>query len=189
MNPLANVKKIFMPTSIGNKIKEFGEKKYGSIKNLAENLGMSLQNLSQYINDKFKPGTILLRRLKKAGCDLNWLYSDEQEYSPVVKERVEQYGTSFIKVDINDLLERIDYLHKDIKRDNILFGKMKDDSLIQKYNEIVFIINQLTLLMYDMDSDLRNAIVMSDNSKLKSKTISLLKEFMELRQLYFNNIT
>src|SRR4030043_240501 len=122
MNPLTNVKKIFMPTSIGNKIKEFGEKKYGS------------------------------------AC---------------------------IKVDINDLLERIDYLHKDIKRDNILFGKMKDDSLIQKYNEIVFIINQLTLLMYDMDSDLRNAIVMSDNSKLKSKTISLLKEFMELRQLYF----
>lgn len=63
--------------TIGDKIKEFGLKKFGSIKNLSEHLGMKPPAIYSYIRGEREPGTPILQKLQKLGCNINWLLSNE----------------------------------------------------------------------------------------------------------------
>lgn len=74
--------------SIGDKLKSFGIRKYGSLKELAAELEMSPSNLSQYTQDKSAPGAQMLRRLQKLGCDINWLLEETTEHVSI--EEAEQ---------------------------------------------------------------------------------------------------
>jgi transcriptional regulator with XRE-family HTH domain len=59
--------------SIGERLKEFGIKKFGNVKNFAEALGIKPPSLYNYFNNKSKPGSEFLEQLMQMGCDINWL--------------------------------------------------------------------------------------------------------------------
>ncbi len=66
----------------GQKLKLFAKKNFGSLSALAENLGMSIGHLSQYVNGVNKPGFDFLSKLQTLGCDINWLLSDDENPPP-----------------------------------------------------------------------------------------------------------
>jgi SOS-response transcriptional repressor LexA len=58
--------------TIGDRLKQFGEK-YTTLSDYAEALGMSYENLYQYLSGKAKPGFKIQERLRALGCDIEWL--------------------------------------------------------------------------------------------------------------------
>ena len=77
---------------IGDRIREFGVKTFGSVSVLADKLGVSLQYLSPYLNSKNEPGTPLLRKLANLGCNINWLLNGEVSQN-LFKEKNVEYIT------------------------------------------------------------------------------------------------
>lgn len=59
--------------SIGERLREFGLEKFGSIKEFAKAMRMSPPSLQQYLSDRREPGTPVLQKLIKLGCDVEWL--------------------------------------------------------------------------------------------------------------------
>lgn len=68
---------------IGERMRHFAKKKYGTLKKLAEAMQISPQQLQQYISGKREPGTRILAKLLRLGCDVNWLLGG--------KESIESY--------------------------------------------------------------------------------------------------
>lgn len=68
---------------IGERIRLFAKRKYGTLKKLAEAMKISPQQLQQYISGKREPGTRILVKLLRLGCDVNWLLGG--------KESIESY--------------------------------------------------------------------------------------------------
>ncbi len=91
---------------IGLKIKDFGMKKFGSLKAFAAAVGKTPPDLSCYLgsNPKSMPGSPLLKKLFDLGLDLNWLFSDDEE---IKKEGGESYSPS------NNLLEELNRLRQE----------------------------------------------------------------------------
>lgn len=61
----------------GEKLKEFAIKNFGGIKQLADNLGMADTALHRYINGSVSPSKDFFIKMRKLGCDLNWLLGEE----------------------------------------------------------------------------------------------------------------
>jgi transcriptional regulator with XRE-family HTH domain len=68
---------------VGERMRFFAKKKYGTLKKLADAMKISPQQLQQYISGKREPGTRILAKLLRLGCDVNWLLGG--------KESVESY--------------------------------------------------------------------------------------------------
>ncbi len=68
---------------VGERMRFFAKKKYGTLKKLADAMEISPQQLQQYISAKREPGTRILSKLLRLGCDINWLLGG--------KESVESY--------------------------------------------------------------------------------------------------
>jgi len=58
---------------LGERIRLFAKRKFGTLKKLADAMSISPQQLQQYISGKREPGSKVLIRLLKLGCDINWL--------------------------------------------------------------------------------------------------------------------
>lgn len=58
---------------IGERIREFAEAKYKTIKGLAEAMGMSQQNLNNYVNGKATPGANFMKKLSELGADISYI--------------------------------------------------------------------------------------------------------------------
>jgi len=58
---------------IGNRIRFFAKRKYGTLKSLAIAMNVSPQQLQQYVSGKREPGSKILAKLLRLGCDINWL--------------------------------------------------------------------------------------------------------------------
>lgn len=69
--------------TIGEKIRSFGLSKFNSLNEFAEAMGMKPPSLHQYLgsNAKREPGTGILIKLKKLGCDIDWLLTEK--YTPL----------------------------------------------------------------------------------------------------------
>jgi len=67
---------------IGEKIRLFAEKYYGSVSILAELLGMKPPSLYVYLNNESIPGGEILKKLQDLGCDINWLLSEDDKPPP-----------------------------------------------------------------------------------------------------------
>jgi transcriptional regulator with XRE-family HTH domain len=52
--------------------------KCGKLKEAAVAMEMTPAALSQYLHDRIQPGTGILLRLRKLGCDINWLLTGEE---------------------------------------------------------------------------------------------------------------
>lgn len=58
---------------IGERIRIFAKRRYGTLKKLADAMDISPQQLQQYISGKREPGSKILAKLLRLGCDVNWL--------------------------------------------------------------------------------------------------------------------
>lgn len=62
---------------VGDRLREFGEKEFGSMKAFARELGISVQHLSPYINGKHIPGNKLQAQIEKLGGNVHYLVTGE----------------------------------------------------------------------------------------------------------------
>jgi transcriptional regulator with XRE-family HTH domain len=58
---------------VGERIRIFAKRKYNTLKALADAMEMKPQQLQQYVSGRREPGTKILRKLLRLGCDINWL--------------------------------------------------------------------------------------------------------------------
>ncbi len=74
---------------LGEKLRQFGQNKFGTAKALAEALGMEPGSFHKYLQGTRKPGTEILQKLLSFGCDLNWLLTDNdaRNYENLEKEK------------------------------------------------------------------------------------------------------
>ena len=62
----------------GEKIKVFAKKKFGSLNDLSNIMGVSPNQISSYTTENRKPGFEMLQKLYYNGCDIGWLLDDNR---------------------------------------------------------------------------------------------------------------
>jgi transcriptional regulator with XRE-family HTH domain len=67
-----------LKNGIGERIRVFAKRKYNTLKGLANALGISPQQLQQYITNNREPGSKILIKFMKVGCDINWLLGSSE---------------------------------------------------------------------------------------------------------------
>lgn len=82
----ADNKKEKMKIEIGNRIREFAELKFKTIKALGEALGMSQQNLNAYVNGKATPGANMLKKLSELGADVTYILTGISTKDEIAKK-------------------------------------------------------------------------------------------------------
>ena len=65
--------------TIGERIRAFATYKYFKINDFADALSMSAPNVQAYMRGARKPGTAVLQKIQKLGCNLDWLLTGEGE--------------------------------------------------------------------------------------------------------------
>lgn len=83
-----------LKTGIGERIKSFGVKTFGGLGALASEVGLSAQQISNYVAERNLPGTPFLLKLAEHGCDIHWLLTGEDRVasSLILRERVGFYN-------------------------------------------------------------------------------------------------
>jgi len=104
--------------TFGEKIRWFAKQNFGNVSKLAEALNMHQPDLSNYINGKYRPGTDFYIRMRKLGCDINWLLDEDG----VIKEPKIEYG-------VRDLEKEIAKLRKAIKQIQNVLDKLNREEL------------------------------------------------------------
>ncbi len=96
---------------IGDRIKVFARKKYGNMKKLAEALNISPQQLNQYTSGKREPGSKVLIRFLRLGCDLNWLLGGAESIESYKIYKLESQIKKLQQgmADISDLINRANH--------------------------------------------------------------------------------
>lgn len=97
-----------LPVIMGERIRIFAKRKYGTLKRLAEEMHISPQQLQQYISGKREPGSKILAKLLRLGCDINWLLGG--------KESMETYRTYLLEAELRKLQTGIDQIAHIVKR-------------------------------------------------------------------------
>ncbi|GAB1351061.1 hypothetical protein MASR1M107_32760 [Ignavibacteriales bacterium] len=64
---------------IADRLRYFAHMKFGSLKLLAKELGVTSSTLSQYATGKSIPGNTMQNRLREIGCDVEWLMTGNSE--------------------------------------------------------------------------------------------------------------
>lgn len=65
--------------AIGNRLKEFCDKKFDGVKEFSEAIGMKTRNqIYDYFNGKYLLGSEYLAKIVELGCDINWLLTGRQ---------------------------------------------------------------------------------------------------------------
>ena len=75
---------------IGGRIRIFAKRKYGTLKKLADAMDISPQQLQQYISGKREPGSKILIKLLRLGCDINWLLSGSESLESFKIDKLER---------------------------------------------------------------------------------------------------
>ncbi|MEW6653088.1 MAG: helix-turn-helix transcriptional regulator [Bacteroidota bacterium] len=93
---------------IGERMRLFARKKYGTLKKLAEAMQMSPQQLQQYISGKREPGSRILTKLLRLGCDVNWLLGG--------KEPLESYKIFKLESELRRLQNSFAQIHTIVQK-------------------------------------------------------------------------
>lgn len=93
---------------IGERMRLFARKKYGTLKKLAEAMHISPQQLQQYISGKREPGTRILVKLLRLGCDVNWLLGG--------KESIESYKIYKLESELRRLQTGFTQIHSIVQK-------------------------------------------------------------------------
>ncbi len=95
---------------IGERIRIFAKRKYNTLKNLAEAMGISPQQLQQYISGNREPGSRILIKFLRLGCDINWLLGGSESFESYRIYKLEteirklQGALSQVQHTVNDVL-------------------------------------------------------------------------------------
>lgn len=98
--------------TIGEKIKDFARFKYGDKKTyikLAEDTDMSPSTWQAYLRGVSLPGTPILQKLFKIGCDINWLLNEDESDS---YKQYKEKNNAGINIDTVLLLEKLRIINK-----------------------------------------------------------------------------
>lgn len=95
---------------IGDRLRLFAKKKFGTLKKLAETMNISPQQLQQYISGKREPGSKILIKLLRLGCDINWLLGG--------KESLESYRIYKLESKVKELQNATEQISQIIKKLN-----------------------------------------------------------------------
>jgi transcriptional regulator with XRE-family HTH domain len=98
---------------LGERVRFFALKKYGTLKKLAEAMEITPQQLQQYISGKREPGTRVLIKMLRLGCDLNWLLGGKVslESFKIYKIETELKKLQNTLTQITALVQKGDILH------------------------------------------------------------------------------
>ena len=82
---------------IGERLRDFA-KQFGGPSGLAKEMGISPQQLNDYLSGRRIPGNKMQERLRELGCDTLWLITGktkietDEKYSNMVREQAAAYG-------------------------------------------------------------------------------------------------
>jgi hypothetical protein len=96
---------------IAARLRDFCSKKFGGGLNAAaRGFEMSPENLSRYWTGRSKPGNVMQERLRKAGCDLGWLFTGNAaiDVQKKIDERILLLAERGLK---KEDYEMLDFLH------------------------------------------------------------------------------
>jgi len=88
-----------LKNGIGDRIRIFAKRKYNTLKSLAEAMDISPQQLQQYISSNREPGSRILIKFLKLGCDINWLLGGS--------ESLESYRIYKLELEIKNLRAKL----------------------------------------------------------------------------------
>lgn len=88
-----------LKSGIGERIRIFAKRKYNTLKGLANALDISPQQLQQYITNHREPGSKILIKFMKIGCDINWLLGGS--------ESIESYRIYKLESEIRELQTKL----------------------------------------------------------------------------------
>ncbi len=98
---------------IGERIRVFAKRKYGTLKKLAEAMKISPQQLQQYISGKREPGSRILAKLLRLGCDVNWLLGGRESIESYkiykLENQLRKLQSSFEQ--ITSIIQKTDGVH------------------------------------------------------------------------------
>ncbi|PKL83770.1 MAG: hypothetical protein CVV24_03375 [Ignavibacteriae bacterium HGW-Ignavibacteriae-3] len=87
---------------VGERLRFFAKRKYGTLKKLADAMQISPQQLQQYISAKREPGTRILIKLLRLGCDVNWLLGGKESVESYkiykLENELRKYQNSFSQI-------------------------------------------------------------------------------------------
>lgn len=66
--------------TIGDRIREFAERRYGSLNGFAQAIDMHPVQLSKYALNQSRPGAEILVRFQQAGMSIDWLLSGQSQW-------------------------------------------------------------------------------------------------------------
>ncbi len=88
-----------LKNGIGERIRIFAKRKYNTLKGLSVALDISPQQLQQYITNNREPGSKILIKFMKAGCDVNWLLGSS--------ESIESYRIYKLESELRELQSKL----------------------------------------------------------------------------------
>jgi transcriptional regulator with XRE-family HTH domain len=88
-----------LKNGIGERIRIFAKRKYNTLKGLASALDISPQQLQQYITNNREPGSKILIKFMKIGCDINWLLGGS--------ESIESYRIFKLESEVRELQSKL----------------------------------------------------------------------------------
>jgi transcriptional regulator with XRE-family HTH domain len=68
------------PNEIGQRLRQWSATQFPSLAAFARALGWIPQNLTPYLNGTILPGNALQAKLRKLGCDIEWLMTGKTTY-------------------------------------------------------------------------------------------------------------
>jgi len=89
-----------LTNGIGERIRIFAKRKFGTLKSLSDALEIAPQQLQQYISKNREPGSKILIKFMKAGCDINWLLGGS--------ESIESYRIFKLESEIRELRNKLE---------------------------------------------------------------------------------
>lgn len=102
-----------LQVGIGERMRLFAKRKYGTLKKLAEAMKISPQQLQQYISGKREPGTRILVKLLRLGCDINWLLGGKESFESYkiykLENELRRLQSSFSQ--ISEMVKKIESGH------------------------------------------------------------------------------
>ncbi|MHB1688246.1 MAG: helix-turn-helix domain-containing protein [Ignavibacteriaceae bacterium] len=80
-----------MIETIGDRLRTFAKSNFKNMEEFAKKLEIEQSSLSAYLNNRNIPGGKILIRIRKLGCDINWLLTGEVgiDYKNLVDAKTE----------------------------------------------------------------------------------------------------
>lgn len=105
--------------TIGKRLREFGEKRYGTMAEFARALDVIPQTLNGYLIGIQRPGNVMQDRLRKLGADIEWIMTGKSYREAATNRNAvsEPIAAIYGKKDLESVLDSIaDDLINEFKR-------------------------------------------------------------------------